>query len=57
MRKLGLSVVGMALLGLGLAGCYNESDSREQVLKIYNWADYIGEGVLEDFQDYYRDIQ
>ena len=55
MRKLGLSVVGMALLGLGLAGCYNESDSREQVLKIYNWADYIGEGVLEDVQDSYTD--
>ena len=24
-------------------------------MKIYNWADYIGEGVLEDFQAYYEE--
>lgn len=33
-----------------LSGCYNSGEPRERVLKIYNWADYIGEGVLEDFQ-------
>lgn len=38
-----------------LAGCYNESESRQSVLKIYNWADYIGEGVLEDFKKYYKE--
>lgn len=37
-----------------LSGCYN-SEPRERVLKIYNWADYIGEGVLEDFQTYYKE--
>ena len=25
------------------------------MLKVYNWADYIGEGVLEDFQEYYKE--
>ncbi len=37
------------------AGCYNTGEPREQVLKIYNWADYIGDGVLEDFQAYYKE--
>ena len=38
-----------------LSGCYNSGEPRERVLKIYNWADYIGEGVLEDFQSYYKE--
>lgn len=36
-------------------GCYNSGESRQRVLKIYNWADYIGEGVLDDFQAYYKE--
>ena len=43
------------LLLLALTGCYNSGEPRERVLKIYNWADYIGEGVLEDFQAYYKE--
>lgn len=38
-----------------LTGCYNVGEPRQNVLKIYNWADYIGEGVLEDFQAYYKE--
>lgn len=38
-----------------LTGCYNVGEPRQNVLKIYNWADYIGEGVLEDFQTYYKE--
>ena len=38
-----------------LSGCYNSGEPREKVLKIYNWADYIGDGVLEDFQAYYKE--
>lgn len=48
-------VLYLALLAGLLTGCYNEEDSREHVLKVYNWADYIGEGVLEDFQQYYKE--
>ena len=33
------------LSGLLLTGCYNTGEPRGKVLKIYNWADYIGEGV------------
>lgn len=43
------------LSGLLFTGCYNTGEPREKVLKIYNWADYIGEGVLEDFQAYYKE--
>ena len=43
------------LSGLLLTGCYNTGEPRGKVLKIYNWADYIGEGVLEDFQAYYKE--
>lgn len=44
----------MALLGtLTLAGCYNQ-EPREEVLKVYNWGDYIDEGVLEEFPNWYK---
>lgn len=42
-------------LGLLFTGCYNTGEPRKNVLKIYNWADYIGEGVLDDFQAYYKE--
>jgi spermidine/putrescine transport system substrate-binding protein len=47
-------IIPAILLLLALTGCYNSGEPRERVLKIYNWADYIGEGVLEDFQAYYK---
>ena len=48
-------IIPVILFLLTLTGCYNSGESRERVLKIYNWADYIGEGVLEDFQSYYKE--
>lgn len=54
MKKLNLLVLIMGLCALCTA-CYNDTGSRQKVLKIYNWADYIGEGVLEDFQEYYKE--
>lgn len=51
MRK----ILSILVLGILLAGCYNTGEPRKNVLKIYNWADYIGEGVLEDFQAYYKE--
>ena len=51
MKKL-LLIIGAVLL---LSGCYNSEASRDKILKIYNWADYIGENVLEDFQTYYKE--
>lgn len=37
------------------ASCYNKGEDRSSVLKVYSWADYIGDGVLEDFQKYYKE--
>lgn len=51
MKKLTL----FGLIVVLLCSCYNRSESRENILKIYNWADYIGDGVLEDFQAYYEE--
>lgn len=46
-------IIPVILFLLTLTGCYNSGEPRERVLKIYNWADYIGDGVLEDFQTYF----
>jgi len=35
-------IIPAILLLLSLTGCYNSGEPRERVLKIYNWADYIG---------------
>ncbi len=38
---------------LPLSSCYNK-ENREQILKIYNWADYIDEDVLANFPKWYE---
>lgn len=43
----------IAILIVGFTSC--EDDKRMHTLKIYNWADYIGEDVLEDFQKWYKE--
>lgn len=43
------------ILGVLLTGCYNSQDNREQILKVYNWADYIDEEVLDEFVEYYKE--
>ena len=39
-------------LVLALAGC---SEDRSQVLKVYNWADYIDEDLLDEFEQWYEE--
>ena len=36
-----------------LTGCYNK-ENREEILKVYNWADYIDEDVLANFPAWYQ---
>lgn len=48
-------ILSALLLTVLLTACYNSGEPRTQVLKIYNWADYIGDSVLEDFQAYYKE--
>jgi spermidine/putrescine transport system substrate-binding protein len=35
--------------------CKESDDSRKKVLKIYNWADYIDEGLLTEFPKWYKE--
>lgn len=55
MKRLLPTLLLVILMLTGLTGCYNSSEPRTRVLKIYNWADYIGDSVLEDFQKYYKE--
>ena len=48
MKKL-LYIVAAILL---LAGC---SEDRSQILKVYNWADYIDEDLIDEFEQWYEE--
>ena len=37
---------------LMLAGC---SEDREHILKVYNWADYIDESLIDEFEIWYKE--
>lgn len=54
MKKL-YSIILFACSLFLLSSCYNSSEPRSQVLKIYNWADYIDDSVLEDFKVWYKE--
>jgi spermidine/putrescine transport system substrate-binding protein len=41
-------------LSLMLLGCSSSVD-RSQILKVYNWADYIDEDLIEEFEDWYEE--
>ena len=44
-----LTIIAAAAL---LCGC---SEDRNQVLKVYNWSDYIDEEVIGDFEEWYEE--
>ena len=44
-------LIALALI-FALAGC---SEDRSQVLKVYNWADYIDEDLLDEFEEWYEE--
>ena len=44
----------IACLFFGATMFCNAAD-REHTLKIYNWADYIDEDLLEEFKSWYKD--
>ena len=52
--KMNKWIVACACGLLSLTGCYNTGEPRENVLKIYNWADYIDEDVLAEFPEWYK---
>ena len=48
MRKINRWLMVCVCALFSLTGCYN-TEPRESVLKIYNWADYIDEDMLRNF--------
>ena len=42
----------IALSVLMLAGC---SEDRSRILKVYNWADYIDESLIDEFEVWYKE--
>ena len=44
-------LLALALV-VALAGC---SEDRSQILKVYNWADYIDEDLLDEFEEWYEE--
>ena len=45
----------LTILGYSINACKQSDDSRKKVLKIYNWADYIDEGLLTEFPKWYKE--
>lgn len=43
-------IISYVLAALVLLGCSND---RSQILKVYNWADYIDEELLDEFEQWY----
>ncbi len=39
---------------LPLSSCYNK-ENREEILKVYNWGDYIDEDILAEFPKWYEE--
>jgi spermidine/putrescine transport system substrate-binding protein len=53
-----LSYIPLLLLAAGLLlfnSCKPQDESRKNVLKIYNWADYIDEDLLTEFPVWYKE--
>ena len=40
---------------LTLSSCVRSQEERNQILKVYNWADYIDEDVLAEFPEWYKE--
>ena len=55
MKKFYVLVVSLLTMGFALSalvGC-SVDDSRKSILKVYNWADYIDEELLSEFEEWY----
>ena len=42
------------MLSVGFTSC-NLQDNRSSILKVYNWADYIDEDLLGEFEEWYKE--
>ena len=46
-------ILAIAIAWVLITQSSSTSADREHTLKVYNWADYIDEDVLEEFQEWY----
>ena len=53
LARLALAAAALAIVGF-MASC-TSGEPRSEVLKVYNWADYIDEQVLADFPRWYEE--
>lgn len=49
MKKIAALIVGLTMLAFSLF-----AQDREHTLKIYNWADYIDEALIPEFEEWYQ---
>ncbi|MBQ6988921.1 MAG: ABC transporter substrate-binding protein [Alistipes sp.] len=54
MRKIVWILLAVGTLSLTFVGC-NQSEARKSILKVYNWADYIDEDLLSEFEEWYKE--
>ena len=47
-------MLAVGTLSLSFVGC-NQSEARKSILKVYNWADYIDEDLLSEFEEWYKE--
>ena len=45
----------LAMSSLVLVSCSDPETSRQKILKIYNWADYLDEDLLTEFPEWYKE--
>lgn len=50
----GFRLVLVLLVSFLFNGCKEDDTARSKILKIYNWADYIDEGLLTEFPAWYK---
>ncbi len=50
-----ISLLLFTILISFLISCKESDESRKKILKIYNWADYIDEKLLEEFPKWYKE--
>ena len=53
MKKLLYPLICLLLLPVALSSCVD--DGRSEILKVYNWGDYIDEELIPEFEAWYEE--
>ena len=54
MRRGIITLLAFVAACMTMIGC-SQNDSRKSILKVYNWADYIDEELLSEFEEWYKE--